>query len=100
LYKHGPRSLSILDSPVRGRPSCIDAKVQRYKCRDCNGTFLQPLEGIDTERRMTERCLAYIEQQCLRDTFQRVSEHLGCDEKTVRNVAGVFLLEISASHHK
>lgn len=91
LYKHGPRSLTILDSPVRGRPSCIEARVQRYKCRDCNGTFLQPLEGIDTERRMTERCLAYIQQQALRDTFQRVSEHLGCDEKTVRNVANDYI---------
>lgn len=98
LYKHGPRSLSILDSPVRGRPSCIAAKVQRYKCRDCNGTFLQPLEGIDTERRMTERCLAYIEQQCLRDTFQRVSEHLGCDEKTVRNVAGGYIEAMSVEY--
>lgn len=98
LYRHGSRSLSILDSPVRGRPSCIDAKVQRYKCRDCNGTFLQPLEGIDTERRMTERCLAYIEQQCLRDTFQRVSEHLGCDEKTIRNVAGDYIEAMSVEY--
>lgn len=98
LYRHGPRSLTILDSPVRGRPSCIDAKVQRYKCRDCNGTFLQPLEGIDTERRMTQRALAYIQQQCLRDTFQRVSEHLGCDEKTVRNVANDYIEGMSAEY--
>jgi transposase len=98
LYRHGPRSLTILDSPVRGRPSCIEAKVQRYKCRDCSGTFLQPLEGIDAERRMTERCLAYIEQQCLRDTFQRVSEHLGCDEKTVRNVAGDLIEAMSVEY--
>jgi hypothetical protein len=40
---------------------------------------------------MTERCLAYIQQQSLRDTFQRVSEHLGCDEKTVRNVANDYI---------
>lgn len=98
LYKHGPRSLTILDSPVRGRPSCIEARVQRYKCRDCNGTFLQPLEGIDAERRMTERCLAYIQQQSLRDTFQRVSEHLGCDEKTVRNVAGDYIEVMSVEY--
>lgn len=91
LYRHGPRNITFLDSPVRGMPSRILARVQRYKCKDCSGTFLQPLAGIDTERRMTERCLAYIEQQCLRDTFQRVSEHLGCDEKTVRDVAGDYI---------
>lgn len=91
LYRHGPRAITFLDSPVRGRPASITARVQRYKCRDCSGTFLQPLEGMDTERRMTQRCLAYIQQQSLRDTFQRVSEHLGCDEKTVRNVANEYI---------
>ena len=40
---------------------------------------------------MTTRCLKYIQEQCLRDTFQRVSEHLGCDEKTVRNVASAHI---------
>lgn len=99
LYRHGPRPITFLDSPVRGKPSRIVARVQRYKCRDCGGTFLQPLEGVDTERRMTQRCLAYIEQQCLRDTFQRVSEHLGCDEKTVRNVAGDYIEAMAAEYN-
>lgn len=91
LYKHGTKETTYLDCPMWGRPSRLAAKVRRYKCRDCNGTFLQPLEGIDMARRMTERCLAYIQQQSLRDTFQRVSEHLGCDEKTVRNVASDYI---------
>ena len=40
---------------------------------------------------MTGRYLAYIEQQCLRDTFQRVPEHFASDEKTVRNVADDYI---------
>jgi len=91
LYKHGPRSVTILDSPIRGTPTRIVAKVQRYKCRACGGTFPQPLSGVDAVRRMTERCLRYIEQQCLRDTFQHLSEHLGCDEKTIRNIAADYI---------
>lgn len=57
LYCHGPRTITFLDNPVMGMPSRLLAKVQRYKCKDCSGTFLQPLVGIDTESRMTERCL-------------------------------------------
>jgi len=91
LYKHGPRAITFMDSPVRGSPARVAAKVQRYKCRECGGTFLQPLEGVEVERRMTKRCLQYIQEQCLRDTFQRVAEHLGCDEKTVRNVASDYI---------
>jgi transposase len=91
LYKHGTTNTTYLDCPMYGRPSRLVAKVRRYKCRDCNGTFLQPLGGIDAARRMTLRALAYIQQQSLRDTFQRVCEHLGCDEKTVRNVANEYI---------
>lgn len=91
LYKHGTTNTTYLDCPMWGRPARLLAKVRRYKCRDCGGTFLQPLGGIDAARRMTLRALAYIQQQSLRDTFQRVSEHLGCDEKTVRNVANEFI---------
>ena len=91
LYKHGTTSTTYLDCPMYGRPSRLVAKVRRYKCRDCSGTFLQPLGGIDAARRMTLRALEYIQQQSLRDTFQRVCEHLGCDEKTVRNVANEYI---------
>lgn len=98
LYKHGTKETTYLDCPMWGNPARLVAKVRRYKCRDCSGTFLQPMEGIDTERRMTQRALAYIQQQCLRDTFQRVSEHLGCDEKTVRNVAGGYIEAMGAEY--
>lgn len=91
LYKHGTTSATYLDCPMWGRPVRLLAKVRRYKCRDCSGTFLQPLGAIDAARRMTNRALAYIQQQSLRDTFQRVCEHLGCDEKTVRNVANEYI---------
>lgn len=91
LYKHGSRETTFLDTPI-GKPTRIQAKVQRYRCRECSGLFMQPLEGIDAERRMTLRCVAYIGKQCLVDTFQRVSEHLGCDEKTIRNVAAAHII--------
>ena len=90
LYKHGPRNITILDTPI-GKPTRIHATVQRYRCRECTGLFMPTLEGIDGERRMTLRCVAYIGKQCLVDTFQRVSEHLGCDEKTIRNVAATHI---------
>lgn len=98
LYRHGPKPITIRDSPIRGRPVRILAKAQRYKCRDCGGTFIQPLGGIHAEMRMTERCVQYIESQCLRDTFLRVAEHIGCDDKTVRNVAGDYIERLNADY--
>ena len=87
LYRHGTKKVRLRDSPVRGLPAVLDGTVQRYKCRDCGETFLPAMQGIETARRMTERCVQYIQEQCTRDTFTRIAEHVGCVEGTVRNLA-------------
>ncbi|KAA8563188.1 hypothetical protein FX985_03256 [Pseudomonas extremaustralis] len=91
LYRHGPKVVAYRDSPIRGAHVQLEAKVQRYKCRECGGTSLQPLEGVEIDRRMTKRCVEYIRTQCLRDTFTRLAEHIGCDEKTIRNIANDYV---------
>lgn len=99
LYRHGTKLATYMDAPNRGNPSKLRAKVQRYKCRDCGETFLQPLGGIQTERRMTERCAAYIRSMCLRDTFVRVAEHVGCDSWTIRSLTAQYIAELEACYH-
>lgn len=95
LYRHGPKVVTYRDSPIRGAHVQLVAKVQRYKCRECGGTSLQPLEGVEVDRRMTRRCVEYIKTQCLRDTFTRLAEHIGCDEKTIRNIAVDHVAELA-----
>ena len=91
LYRHGPKVVTYRDSPIRGAHVQLAAKVQRYKCRECGGTSLQPLGGVEVDRRMTKRCVEFIKTQCMRDTFTRLSQHIGCDEKTIRNIANDYV---------
>lgn len=98
LYRHGTKPVTYLDSPMRGSPARLRAKVQRYRCRACGETFLQPLGGIQAERRMTERCAHYIQSLCLRDTFVRIAEDVGCDDKTVRNLAAEYIARLEADY--
>lgn len=88
LYRHGTKKVSYRDSPIRGKPVVLEGTVQRYKCRDCGETFVQSPSGVEADRRMTARCVEYIKEQCLRDTFTRMAEHVGCVEGTIRNIAG------------
>lgn len=97
-YRHGIKPIKYRDSPIRGLPVVILAQVQRYRCKHCEATFLQALSGIQPDMRMTQRCATYIETQCLRDTFVRVAEHIGCDDKTVRTIAGEYIEKMSAKH--
>lgn len=88
LYRHGTKKVSYRDSPTHGKPVVLEGTIQRYKCRDCGETFVQSPAGIEADRRMTARCVEYIKEQCLRDTFTRMAEHIGCVEGTIRNIAG------------
>ena len=98
LYKHGPKPIYIRDSPIRGRPVRILAHAQRFKCRECGGTFIQPLGGIHQDSRMTSRCVEFIQTQCLRQTFLHIAELVGCDDKTVRNLAGDYIARLNAEY--
>lgn len=99
LYKHGTKVTTYRDSPIRGHPVRLLARVQRYRCRECGETFLQPLEGIGEDRRMTVRCAEYIKEQCLRDTFVRIAGDIGCDDKTVRTLAAEHIATQGADYH-
>jgi transposase len=98
LYRHGTKDVIYRDSPIRGRTVRLAAKVCRFKCRDCGGTFMQPLGGIHEERRMTMRCAEFIGGQALVDTFSRIALNVGCDEKTARALAGERMAAFAQEH--
>lgn len=87
LYRHGTKTVSYRDSPIRGCPVLLEGTLQRYRCKECGETFLPSPEGVEADRRMTTRCVQYIQEQAVRDTFTRIAEHVGCVEGTVRNIA-------------
>ncbi|MFS1351488.1 transposase family protein [Enterococcus faecium] len=41
LYKHGKKRQLFFDLPMHAKRVGIYVKRQRYKCRDCNETFLK-----------------------------------------------------------
>jgi transposase len=98
LYKHGPKAITFRDSPIRGRPVNILASAKRYKCRECEGTFIQPLGGIYPSMRMTERCVQFVKAQCLLQPFVQIADTVGCDEKTVRTLAAEHIAHVDGGY--
>lgn len=87
LYKHASREQLCMDLPIHGKRVGLLIHRQRYKCRECGQTFWERLDHtIDEKRNCTKRLLAYIEKQSLKRTFVSISEDVGLDEKTVRNI--------------
>jgi transposase len=99
FYKHGPKPVTYRDSPVRGLPVVINAVLKRYRCLDCGSTFIQPVTGIHSEMRMTVRCVSYIQSQCLKDTFTRIAENIGCDDKTIRSITQKYIQQLNENYN-
>ncbi|GMX64915.1 hypothetical protein Elgi_41840 [Paenibacillus elgii] len=87
LYKHSNREQLCMDLPIHGKRVGLHIKRQRYKCRECNQTFWERLEHtIEEKRSCTKRLLSYVEKQSLKRTFVSISDDVGMDEKTIRNI--------------
>lgn len=85
-YKHGKRTMRIVDLPVHGKQSTIIVGRQRWRCKNCKSTVQETLPYVHASRNMTERVLSYIELQALAHTFAHVARDVGVSESTVSNI--------------
>src|ERR1700726_2189988 len=79
LGRHGSKTTAYRDAPVHGKQTLIVVDRQRYRCKACAITSLQPLPDVDERHRMSRRCLEYIQDQCLRRPFSQIAEDIGLD---------------------
>ena len=93
---HGSKLKTVIDLPDKARPTIIEVKAKRYRCRHCKATFLQPLPGLRHGMFMTGRCAARIEELGLIETFTGIARQFGCDEKTVRTLVHAYIERINS----
>ena len=97
LQKYGIKKQLFMDIPMHGKSTGILVKRQRYKCKECNTTFLEPLPHMDDKRLATKRLVDYVAKQSLRKTFTGLAEEVGIDEKTVRNIFHDYVNHLEAN---
>lgn len=88
--KHGPKSITYIDAPHNGKKVILNAVVNRYKCKECLKTFIQPVSGIYGGSRMTERCIEYVHLNYMDDTYLALANKIGVDDKTIRNIVNAY----------
>lgn len=97
-YRHGPRAIEYVDAPVHGQRTIVAVDVQRFRCRDCSATFMQPLPDMDPQRRMTRRCAEHIREQGLIRPYAHLAREIGLDEKTIRDICNEEIEALLARH--
>lgn len=101
LYGHGSKAVTYRDTQHGGKPAIIHADVRRYRCRDCNETFMQELPDMDPKRMMTKRCVEFIEREGVDRTFVDVARIIAATddyESTVRSICTPYLMRRMAEY--
>lgn len=86
LYKHGARTISILDTPFGGEPTEILLLYPRKHCKDCGYTWKPTFQNIDEKHNMTNRAVKDITHKALHLTFKDASDGYLLNERTVQRV--------------
>lgn len=98
FYGHGTLIQQVNDTTHAGKPVVIEWTRQRFKCKACGKTILQPSNDIDDNHLMTTRLVKHIETEVLRRTFVSVANEVGVSEGTIRNVFKAYAERMEARH--
>lgn len=99
FQEFGTKEQLFMDLPAHGKRVGVLVKRQRYRCKNCQRTFLQRLPDMDESHTMTRRLLDYIKRESLLDTFVRVAENVGVSEGTIRNIFKDYVAHLESTTH-
>lgn len=88
-YRFGIREHEFADLPMHGRHVRIVARLQRYRCRACQRTFLDPAPHMSEQHSATVRLVNHVERETLSlssRTFLGLGQEIGVAEDTVRHI--------------
>lgn len=83
---YGKVTQRVPDEP-RGRRSVrVEIKKQRYMCRSCGQTVVQPLLFMAEGHNMTQRLFDFLQEQSLLRPHREVAQEVGVCARTVRTI--------------
>lgn len=93
LRVHGSREQDVRDINFKNKYTGLILKRKRYKCMECNSTFIEPCDSIPEKARMTSRLRKYIAHEAKRRPFIDLERELDISNVTIREI---FLEDIKS----
>ena len=98
IKKFGKKKQFYMDLPIHAKRVGIYVLRQRYKCHDCGAAFWEDLPDMDDNHFATKRLVKYVQRESLRRTFVSISEDIGLNEKTIRNIYSAFAKQVDKEY--
>lgn len=86
VQRYGTHEQLYNDLQLHHKPTAILVQRVRYKCTECDRTFMQELPDMHPTHRATKRLVEWVQEAALKHTFAYVARRSGFDEKTVRRI--------------
>lgn len=94
LIRHSTNERLVSDVCIHSKRTKIQLIHRRYKCKDCNYTFYEMLDSIDTNSTMTKRLIKTIQRESLVKPFKDLEEQFAISNMTVRRVFDKHIKEL------
>lgn len=91
LVKHSINERVISDVNIHGKRTKILLIHRRYKCKDCDYTFYQLLDSVNSDGKITKRLEAQLQKESLTRPFLVIAEQYGVSKMTVRRAFDSFV---------
>ncbi len=98
LHKHGVRQQEYIDAPHYGEPATLLVHRKRWRCKNCNKLFPDPLPDIDEKRRATHRLIQYVRKRAMTYTFSEVGREVGMSDKSIRAIFDDYTSELERKY--
>lgn len=82
----GKRTQSVADVPEKGKPVMLRVVTRRFRCKDCGRSFYEGIDGVGSNRRMTDRLADWIRSEAPSRRFTDMAVETGLSEGTVRSL--------------
>jgi len=89
IYYSHRRQRSVVDLPVKNKPTEITLEIEVFKCNDCGKCHSPIPSGIEANKRLTRRARDFVVQSS-GYTNVMIAKSLGISEKSVRNIKKEF----------
>lgn len=80
----GKRIQSVADIPENGKPVVLQVITRRFRCKSCGRSFYERVEGVGSNRRMTDRLADWIRGEAPSRRFTEIAVESGLSEGTIR----------------
>ncbi|MBO4432259.1 MAG: ISL3 family transposase [Clostridia bacterium] len=98
FVKYGNYHRQIKDLPISGNNVYIELLDNRYKCKDCNQTFLNTCEDVDINAKLSKRLKLHVQKVALNQTLQQVAVDYNIAPGTVYKLLVEHIKKVSSEY--